>query len=52
MNMETDHVFNFLKSNDSPDNFTKTSPDVLRLTALHEAGHIAVSEVLCQRLRQ
>ena len=31
---------------DSPDNFTKTSADEMRKTALHEAGHLVVSEVL------
>lgn len=30
---------------DSPDNFTKKSKDELKRTALHEAGHIVVSEV-------
>ena len=32
---------------DSPDNFTKKSKDELKRTALHEAGHIVVSEVFC-----
>lgn len=32
---------------DAPDNFTNTSPDELKKTALHEAGHLVVSEVLC-----
>ncbi len=31
---------------DSPDKFTKTSAEDLRKTALHEAGHLVVSEVL------
>jgi cell division protease FtsH len=32
---------------DSPDNFSKTSAEDIRKTALHEAGHLVVSEVLC-----
>lgn len=32
---------------DSPDNYTKTSAEELKKTALHEAGHLVVSEVLC-----
>lgn len=32
---------------DSPDNYTKTSDENMRKTALHEAGHLVVSEVLC-----
>ncbi len=32
---------------DSPDNFTKTSAEDMKKTALHEAGHLVVSEVLC-----
>lgn len=32
---------------DSPDNYTKTSAEDMRKTALHEAGHLVVSEVLC-----
>lgn len=32
---------------DSPDNFTKPSQDDIKKTALHEAGHLVVSEVLC-----
>ena len=32
---------------DSPDNFTKTSAENMKKTALHEAGHLVVSEVLC-----
>ncbi len=32
---------------DSPDNFTKISAEDMRKTALHEAGHLVVSEVLC-----
>ena len=32
---------------DSPDNYTKTSDEEMRRTALHEAGHLVVSEVLC-----
>ena len=32
---------------DAPDNYSKTSEDELRRTALHEAGHLVVSEVLC-----
>lgn len=31
---------------DSPDNFTKTSAEEMKKTALHEAGHLVVSEVL------
>ena len=31
---------------DAPDNFTKTSADDLKTTALHEAGHLVVCEVL------
>ena len=31
---------------DSPDNYTKTSAEKLKKTALHEAGHLVVSEVL------
>lgn len=31
---------------DSPDNFTKTSAEDLKKTALHEAGHLVVCEVL------
>ena len=31
---------------DAPDNFTKKSSDALREIALHEAGHLVVSEVL------
>ncbi len=31
---------------DSPDNFTKKSADDLKRTALHEAGHLVVAEVL------
>ena len=31
---------------DAPDNFTKTSAEDLRKTALHEAGHLVVCEVL------
>ena len=31
----------------SPDNYTKTSDEDMRKTALHEAGHLVVSEVLC-----
>ena len=31
---------------DAPDNFTKTSADDLKKTALHEAGHLVVCEVL------
>ncbi len=31
---------------DSPDNFTKTSDENLRKTALHEAGHLVVCEAL------
>ncbi len=33
---------------DSPDNFTKKSSDDLKRTALHEAGHLVASEVLCE----
>ena len=33
---------------DSPDNYTKISAGNIRKTALHEAGHLVVSEVLCQ----
>ena len=32
---------------DSPDNYTKTSEENMEKTALHEAGHLVVSEVLC-----
>lgn len=32
---------------DSPDSFTKASAEDLRRIALHEAGHLVVSEVLC-----
>lgn len=32
---------------DSPDNYTKTSAEDMEKTALHEAGHLVVSEVLC-----
>ena len=32
---------------DSPDNYTRTSADDMKKTALHEAGHLVVSEVLC-----
>lgn len=32
---------------DAPDNFTKTSAEDMRKTALHEAGHLVASEVLC-----
>lgn len=32
---------------DSPDNFTKPSREDMKKTALHEAGHLVVSEVLC-----
>lgn len=32
---------------DSPDNYTKTSAENMKKTALHEAGHLVVSEVLC-----
>lgn len=32
---------------DSPDNYTKTSSEDIKKTALHEAGHLVVSEVLC-----
>lgn len=32
---------------DSPDNYTKTSEEDMKKTALHEAGHLVVSEVLC-----
>ena len=32
---------------DSPDNYTKTSSEDMKKTALHEAGHLVVSEVLC-----
>lgn len=32
---------------DSPDNFTKKEKDDLRRTAIHEAGHMVVCEVLC-----
>lgn len=32
---------------DSPDNYTKTSAEDMKKTALHEAGHLVVSEVLC-----
>ena len=32
---------------DDPDNYTKTSEEEFRKTALHEAGHLVVSEVLC-----
>lgn len=32
---------------DSPDNFTKKSREDLKRTALHEAGHLVASEVLC-----
>ena len=31
---------------DAPDNFTKKSSDALKEIALHEAGHLAVSEIL------
>ena len=31
---------------DSPDNFSKTSPDEVKKTALHEAGHLVVCEAL------
>ena len=31
----------------SPDNYTKVSAEDLKKTALHEAGHLVVSEVLC-----
>ena len=31
---------------DCPDNYTKTSAEKLKKTALHEAGHLVVSEVL------
>ena len=31
---------------DSPDNFTKTSAEDMKKTALHEAGHLVVCEVL------
>ena len=31
---------------DSPDNYTKTSAEKLKKTALHEAGHLVVCEVL------
>lgn len=33
---------------DSPDNFTKKSSEDLKRTALHEAGHLVASEVLCE----
>ena len=32
---------------DSPGDYTKTSAEGIRKTALHEAGHLVVSEVLC-----
>lgn len=32
---------------DSPDSFTKTSAEDMKITALHEAGHLVASEVLC-----
>lgn len=32
---------------DSPANYTKTFDEEIRKTALHEAGHLVVSEVLC-----
>lgn len=32
---------------DSPDNYTKASSEDMKKTALHEAGHLVVSEVLC-----
>ena len=32
---------------DSPDNYTKTSAEDMKKTALHEAGHLVVSEILC-----
>ncbi len=32
----------------SPDNYTKSSDDEMRRTALHEAGHLVVCEVLAQ----
>ena len=32
---------------DSPDNYTKASAEDMKKTALHEAGHLVVSEVLC-----
>lgn len=32
---------------DSPANYSKTSEEEIRKTALHEAGHLVVSEVLC-----
>lgn len=32
---------------DSLDNYTKTSAEDMKKTALHEAGHLVVSEVLC-----
>lgn len=32
----------------SPDNFTEKTPQKLIKTALHEAGHLVVSEVLCE----
>ena len=32
---------------DSPDNYTKASAEDIKKTALHEAGHLVVSEVLC-----
>ncbi len=31
---------------EAPDNFTKTSEEDLEKTALHEAGHLVVCEVL------
>lgn len=32
---------------DSPDNYTKASAEDMKKNALHEAGHLVVSEVLC-----
>lgn len=32
---------------DSPDDYTKASAEDMKKTALHEAGHLVVSEVLC-----
>ena len=37
---------------DSPDNYTKTSAEDMKKTALHEAGHLVVSEVLCRDHRK
>lgn len=31
----------------SPDNYAKTSEEIVKKVALHEAGHVVISEVLC-----